>query len=51
MTNAEYEEIRDSLRSRLIKRSYLTNRQEAHNEALKIALSKVREVYRRQFND
>lgn len=48
MTLQEYEEIKNSLLKKR-KRGNIINKEHGYNEGIETAVSKVREVYKRQF--
>lgn len=48
MTLQEYEEIKNSLFKKR-KKGNITNKEQGYNEGIETAVSKVREVYKRQF--
>lgn len=48
MTLQEYEEIKNSLLKKREKGN-ITNKEQGYNEGIETAVSKIREVYKRQF--
>lgn len=48
MTLEEYEKLKTSLLSKR-KKGNITNKESGYNEGLETAVSKIREVYKRQF--